>query len=547
MHTIYIGKLPECASDERIYRALVEASSLANDACDDDDDARRKTLTWTRARASEGDAQKSFGFASFASRAEALRAMRAFDGATRGPDSVAIVARANAKTLAGRANDDEVESDFASDDAVRARARTIAILCAREDGEIASAVEEGDWDLARASANARSGDGQKGNEVMDEGERGRDDARWGHGEGDGSRAGARGRAGDGSRADGASDGDGARGDFSGNRAVRFNRHAYEANERIERLFREREKAVDDIARATTRERARRAIIDKEKKADRRRALKRDVASDGEGDDLIPLWERSERERARRRRFRDLEKEDDARDAAAEIEEARVQAEKARVRAETDSRGFDGDGGRDQIDVEDDRAMTRGKFTSTAPPSVSGFQPTAETMKMHAAFGLSGAKKSGLTAALKTKQTLFSADEDDENDEEIERKRRRFDTLNADKARVDADAAQPDVESLIRRVPTDENDIFAYAIDWNVYVDAKIDRVARKWMTKKITELLGEPEPALVDFIADKLERKSAARALVADLDAVLDIESLPFVLKLWRLLIFEILKAQHEV
>lgn len=329
--------------------------------------------------------------------------------------------------------------------------------------------------------------------------------------------------------------------------MRFNRHAYEANERIERLFREREKAVDDIARATTRERARRAIIDKEKKADRRRALKRDVASDGEGDDLIPLWERSERERARRRRFRDLEKEDDARDAAAEIEEARVQAEKARVRAETDSRGFDGDGGRDQIDVEDDRAMTRGKFTSTAPPSVSGFQPTAETMKMHAAFGLSGAKKSGLTAALKTKQTLFSADEDDENDEEIERKRRRFDTLNADKARVDADAAQPDVESLIRRVPTDENDIFAYAIDWNVYVDAKIDRVARKWMTKKITELLGEPEPALVDFIADKLERKSAARALVADLDAVLDIESLPFVLKLWRLLIFEILKAQHEV
>ena len=49
----------------------------------------------------------------------------------------------------------------------------------------------------------------------------------------------------------------------------------------------------------------------------------------------------------------------------------------------------------------------------------------------------------------------------------------------------------------------------------------------------------------MDFIADKLARAPAPDALVADLLPVLDAESNAFVLKLWRLVIFEILKAHH--
>ena len=171
------------------------------------------------------------------------------------------------------------------------------------------------------------------------------------------------------------------------------------------------------------------------------------------------------------------------------------------------------------------------------------------MKMHAAFGLTGAKKSGLTAALKPKQKVFRNDDDDDDDDYGDgdgdgdgdasdgRKQRRRRLPAA------ADAADVDVASLIRRVPTAEADIFAYVIDWNIYTTAQIHRTVRKWIAKKTTELLGEEEPALVDFIADKLADAPAPDALAADLLPVLDDESRAFVLNLWRVLIFEILKV----
>lgn len=60
--------------------------------------------------------------------------------------------------------------------------------------------------------------------------------------------------------------------------------------------------------------------------------------------------------------------------------------------------------------------------------------------------------------------------------------------------------------------------------------------------KKVVEYLGEEVPSLVNFILAKLQEHCAPQALVAALETVLDEEVEPFVVKLWRMLIFSILR-----
>ena len=108
--------------------------------------------------------------------------------------------------------------------------------------------------------------------------------------------------------------------------------------------------------------------------------------------------------------------------------------------------------------------------------------------------------------------------------------------------VATDRRQRLTSPLVASVPTSRADVFAHPLDWSVYDAASIDDVAREWISKKLTTLMGESEPALVRFVVDKLGiRARASRfTLVADLEPVLSTpETDAFVLGLWRVLIFE--------
>ena len=63
--------------------------------------------------------------------------------------------------------------------------------------------------------------------------------------------------------------------------------------------------------------------------------------------------------------------------------------------------------------------------------------------------------------------------------------------------------------------------------------------------KKMKEYLGEDEPALVEHICTKLRNRTAAAAVEDELSKVLDDEARVFVVKLWRMLLFE-LKAKQQ-
>jgi RNA-binding protein 25 len=51
---------------------------------------------------------------------------------------------------------------------------------------------------------------------------------------------------------------------------------------------------------------------------------------------------------------------------------------------------------------------------------------------------------------------------------------------------------------------------------------------------------------LVEFVVEKVGEHLSAKDMVGELEPVLDNEAEPFVIKLWRMLIYETLKANEK-
>ncbi|TKR57446.1 hypothetical protein L596_030712 [Steinernema carpocapsae] len=96
-----------------------------------------------------------------------------------------------------------------------------------------------------------------------------------------------------------------------------------------------------------------------------------------------------------------------------------------------------------------------------------------------------------------------------------------------------------IRDLIERIPTQKDDLFAYPIEWEFVDEDLVKSRVRPWVTKKIVEYIGEEEASLVDFVCDKVMAKSPPTKLLKDIAMVLDEEAEIFVVKMWRLLIYE--------
>ena len=97
-----------------------------------------------------------------------------------------------------------------------------------------------------------------------------------------------------------------------------------------------------------------------------------------------------------------------------------------------------------------------------------------------------------------------------------------------------------IKSLIDKIPTDKSALFEYSIDWDLVDNQLMEKRIRPWVNKKIAEYIGEPEPTLTDFICSKVLAGSTPKSVLDDVQMVLDEEAEVFVVKMWRLLIYEI-------
>eukprot|EP00930_Biecheleria_cincta_P056507 TRINITY_DN42612_c0_g1_i1.p1 TRINITY_DN42612_c0_g1~~TRINITY_DN42612_c0_g1_i1.p1 ORF type:complete len:774 (+),score=221.76 TRINITY_DN42612_c0_g1_i1:104-2425(+) len=105
--------------------------------------------------------------------------------------------------------------------------------------------------------------------------------------------------------------------------------------------------------------------------------------------------------------------------------------------------------------------------------------------------------------------------------------------------------EDEMRRLIGQVPTDKAKAFAFNIDWDaVHSNNIIEKKLRPWVKKKVTEYLGAEEQGMIEFIMRKVSAHEKPDKILAELEGFLDEEAENFTLKMWRMLIFEVLRVK---
>jgi RNA-binding protein 25 len=126
----------------------------------------------------------------------------------------------------------------------------------------------------------------------------------------------------------------------------------------------------------------------------------------------------------------------------------------------------------------------------------------------------------------------------------------IDYTEEEKAAVTPAVAPPTAEELkqlVNSIPTQRDALYAAPVDWDlVGRSGLIETKLRAFINKKMAEYLGEEEPSLVAHVLDKLAQRTPAAAIEQGLAKVLDEEAGVFVVKLWRMLLFELRLREFE-
>ena len=284
--------------------------------------------------------------------------------------------------------------------------------------------------------------------------------------------------------------------------------------------------------------------DEKNNVERTRASRRKRDDD---DRQLNAWERDERDLDRRKRFREREleaEEKDRQNEIEEIEEAKRDEEK-------------------RLEEERKKKLSLEKAKKE------------KTVKETTIAGFSKRKKTKSSEDGGAEADVHDDDDDDDDDDEttkLNKKRRRqfvpIEYTEAEKRIVAAgltvehkDADDQDQRrfleeekkrkaaleaSIMDKIPTKKNDLFNYDIDWGAFKTSGAESLCRKWVSKKTVELLGEEEDAVVDFVIEKLRERVDASVLLEELAVFLDEEAESFVLKLWRMIIYETLKFKSK-
>ncbi|KAI3452750.1 hypothetical protein Pfo_009413 [Paulownia fortunei] len=116
----------------------------------------------------------------------------------------------------------------------------------------------------------------------------------------------------------------------------------------------------------------------------------------------------------------------------------------------------------------------------------------------------------------------------------------FDRERANKMKTPENQKLLDAKQLIDTIPKTKDELFSYEINWVIYDQNALQEKMRPWISKKITDFLGEEEVTLVDYIVSSTQEHVDAGEMLERLQTILDDEAEMFVLKMWRMLIFEI-------
>ncbi|XP_059164253.1 RNA-binding protein 25-like [Physella acuta] len=138
--------------------------------------------------------------------------------------------------------------------------------------------------------------------------------------------------------------------------------------------------------------------------------------------------------------------------------------------------------------------------------------------------------------------VFNQDDDDN----MEPKKRKLIPLDYDDdksaggdKKATAEEKRQKIKELIESIPTAKEELYAYTVDWDIVDQNLMDKRIKPWVNKKIIEYIGEEEPTLTEFICHKVVARSTPQSIQNDVAMILDEEAEVFVVKMWRLLVYE--------
>ncbi|KAL3819213.1 hypothetical protein ACJIZ3_005118 [Penstemon smallii] len=135
-------------------------------------------------------------------------------------------------------------------------------------------------------------------------------------------------------------------------------------------------------------------------------------------------------------------------------------------------------------------------------------------------------------------------EEHTNSTREESRKDNFDKERGNKVKTPDNQKLLDAKQLIDTIPKTKDELFSYEINWVIYDQNALHERMRPWISKKIADFLGEEEVTLVDYIVSSTQEHVDAGEMLERLQAILDDEAEMFVLKMWRMLIFEIKKVE---
>lgn len=199
------------------------------------------------------------------------------------------------------------------------------------------------------------------------------------------------------------------------------------------------------------------------------------------------------------------------------------------------------------------------FSDVATPQEEGRSMGFGVLKLGGSPGQTSGRKSPTSSGKRKKLSAAASQvfgNVDEEESAEARKKRKLVPLEDEEARkqqqqdpqqqqqqvqhMNTEEKRKHIKSLIDRIPTSKEELFNFSFDRSLVDNALMDKRIRPWINKKIVEYIGEEEPTLVDFICSKVLAGSAAQSILNDVSMVLDEEAEVFVVKMWRLLIYEI-------
>uniref|UniRef100_A0A915BZI4 RNA-binding protein 25 n=3 Tax=Parascaris TaxID=6254 RepID=A0A915BZI4_PARUN len=155
---------------------------------------------------------------------------------------------------------------------------------------------------------------------------------------------------------------------------------------------------------------------------------------------------------------------------------------------------------------------------------------------------SGSAQEGNSAAKSSKLNGIFGFEDNDEDTAYRKgkKLKPFEITEEDRIQaMTPEERKQMIKDLIERIPTAKDELFAFPIHWNYVDKTLVDQRVKPWVSKKITDYIGEEEASLVDFVCEKVISKTDPQKILSDIAMVLDDEAEVFVVKMWRLLIYE--------